>query len=58
MPVAMSALSWVSMLMLVIPLAVLLLWALPSGAVLLIGAHAALLVAGAAIVLALAPRTE
>ncbi len=58
MSTAMSALSWVSMLMIVIPLAVLLLWALPSGAFVLIGAHAALLVGGAATVLALAPHDD
>ena len=58
MSIAMSALSWISMLMIVVPLAVLLMWALPSGAIVLIGAHVVLLVGGAAIVLALQPRDE
>jgi hypothetical protein len=48
-----AALSWVSMILLIVPLALGLLLALPSGMPLQIAAHAILLVIGAAIVLAL-----
>lgn len=47
--------SWIVMLAFVLPLAVMLLIALPSGAPANIAMHALLLVAGAAIVLALRP---
>lgn len=47
--------SWVAMLALVLPLAIMLLMALPSGAPANIAMHAVLLVGGAAIVLALRP---
>jgi hypothetical protein len=53
-----TALSWVSMLLLVVPLALGLLLALPSGMPLQIAAHAILLVVGAAIVLALRSDDE
>lgn len=50
-----SALSWFAALVAIVPLALLLLLALPSGAPAQIASHAILLVGGAAIVLALRP---
>lgn len=51
-----SALSWSAALALTVPLALLLLLALPTGAPLQIAMHAILLVVGAAIVLGLRPH--
>ena len=53
-----SAVSWLASLAVAVSLAVLLLLALPSGAPALIAAHAALLVGGAGIVLALRPADD
>jgi hypothetical protein len=53
-----SAVSWLATLALAVALAVSLLLALPSGAPALIAAHAALLVGGSAIVLALRPADD
>ena len=47
--------SWFSMLVVVVPLAVLMMIALPAGVPVAIAAHVALLVAGAAVVLAVQP---
>jgi len=47
--------SWFSMLVVVVPLAVLMMIALPVGVPAAIAAHVALLVAGAAVVLAAQP---
>ena len=59
MPITLSAaLAWVGMLALVTPLALMLLVALPTGAIAQIGMHVVLLVGGAAIVLALRPDDE
>lgn len=53
-----SAVSWLATLAVAVSLAVLLLLALPSGALALIAAHAVLLVGGCAIVLALRPADD
>lgn len=53
-----SAVSWLACLAVAVSLAVLMLLVLPSGAPMLIGAHAVLLVGGAAVVLALRPGDE
>lgn len=53
-----SALTWFAAFALTVPLALLLLLALPSGAPVQIAMHAILLVVGAAIVLALRPDVE
>lgn len=58
MPFATTLLSWVTLLALTIPFAILMLIALPTGSVLQLGAHAALLVGGGAIALALKPRDD
>lgn len=47
--------SWFSMLVVVVPLAVLMMIALPAGVPVSIAAHVALLVAGAGVVLAVQP---
>ena len=47
--------TWLNMLMLLIPLLFVLVWAVPSGVLLWLGAHALLLAIGAAIVVALKP---
>ncbi len=52
---ALSALSWSSAVLAIVPLAILLMGSLRSGAAIQIAAHALLLVVGAAIVLALQP---
>jgi hypothetical protein len=48
--------SWFSMLCVVVPLAALMMLALPAGVPVQVVAHVALLVAGAAIVLAVQPN--
>jgi hypothetical protein len=53
-----SALSWIAMLAVVTHLALLLILALPSGALAHIAWHAVLLIGGAAILLALRPNDE
>ena len=53
-----SAVSWLASFAFTVPLALLLLLALPSGAPANIAAHAVLLVGGAATVLALRPRDD
>jgi hypothetical protein len=58
MPFATSVLSWISILALTIPFAILMLIALPTGSVVQLGAHAGLLVCGAGIALALKPRDD
>lgn len=58
MPVLASAATWVAMVVMLVPLALLLLMAIPTGAIASIAMHAVLLVVGAAIVLALRPDTE
>lgn len=52
MKLATSVLSWLALVLIVVPLAIMLLRALPSGAVLQLISHTALLVAGAAIAIA------
>jgi len=47
--------SWIAMLALIVPLAIMLLLALPSGAPVNIAMHVMLLVGGASIVMALRP---
>ena len=49
MKFATSALSWLTLVLIVVPLAIMLLRSLPSGAVLQMISHTVLLVAGAAI---------
>jgi hypothetical protein len=58
MPFATSVLSWITILALTIPFAILLLIAMPTGSVIQLGAHAGLLVCGASIALALKPRGD
>ncbi len=58
MPFATSVLSWISILALTIPFAILMLVALPTGSIIQLGAHAGLLVCGGAIALALKPRGD
>lgn len=58
MPIIHVATTWIAMLALTVPLALLLLAAFPSGAIITIVAHAVLLVVGAAVVLALESREE
>lgn len=53
MPILSKAVTWVAMILFVVPLAIMLLATLPTGAVASIVSHAALLVVGAAIVLSL-----
>ena len=53
-----SAVSWLASFAFTVPLALLLLLALPSGAPANIAEHAVLLVGGAATVLALRPRDD
>ena len=52
MKLARSALSWIALVLIVVPLAILLLRSLPGGAVLQMISHTVLLVAGAAIAIA------
>ena len=58
MPFLSTAISWLTALAIAVPLALLLLLALPSGAPAHIAMHAILLVGGVAIVLALRPEDE
>lgn len=58
MPFATSVLSWLTVLALTIPFAILMLVALPTGSVVQLAAHAGLLVCGGAIALALKPRED
>ena len=58
MPFATSVLSWISILALTIPFAILMMIALPTGSLIQLGAHAGLLVFGAGIALALKPRED
>lgn len=53
-----TPISWLSILVFTVPLALLLFLALPTGCVVQIGAHAALLAGGAGVALALRPRYE
>ena len=53
-----TAITWVAMLAVTVPLALMLLLVLPSGAPAQIAMHAIMLVGGAAIVLALRPGDE
>lgn len=53
-----TAITWVAMLAVTVPLALMLLLVLPSGAPAQIAMHAILLVIGAAIVLAMRPDDE
>lgn len=58
MPILRFVATWVAMLLVVTPLAVMLLAAIPSGAVAQIAMHTVLLVGGATIVLALRPDDD
>ena len=58
MPFLSTAISWLTVLAIAIPLALLLLLSLPSGAPAQIGMHAILLVGGVAIVLAMRPEDD
>lgn len=58
MPFATTVLSWVTVLALTIPFAILMLIALPTGSVIQLLAHAGLLVCGGGIALALKPRGD
>lgn len=53
MPILSKAVTWVAMVLFVVPLAIMLLASLPTGAVASIASHVALLVIGSAIVLSL-----
>lgn len=58
MPILRSAATWAAMILVVTPLAVMLLAAIPSGALAPIAMHTILLVGGAAFVLALRPAAD
>ncbi len=58
MSFATSVLSWISILALTIPFAILMLIAMPTGSVAQLTAHAGLLACGGAIALALKPRDD